>query len=99
MSGAVYAVCIVIALIMIYARAQGRSRRFGTLGVLALLLCIAVGRLNGSVAPWLAVQIPSHLDYYGLGMILVAALGVCSIVLLVLSAVAGRAVARSNGGR
>jgi hypothetical protein len=89
---------MVIALIMINARAAGRSRRLGVLGVIALFFCIVLGRLNGSVGPWLNVKYPSGIDYYGLGLIFVAALGAGSILLLVWAAAAGRRTAQARGG-
>jgi|GEM_PF-2950731 hypothetical protein len=101
LSAAVLGVCYVVSVIVVNARAEGRARVLGVLGVVVLLLGTVLGALNGSLGPYLTVVWNSRVDVYSLGSILVAVIDVGGVVLLALAAVAARRSVRYpyRGGR
>ncbi|QGN32660.1 hypothetical protein [Microlunatus sp. Gsoil 973] len=101
LSAAVLGVCYVVAVVVVNARAEGRARVLGVVGVVVLMLGTILGALNGSLGPYLTSAWRSSVDVYGVGSVVVAIIDVGGVVLLVLAAVAARRSMsyRYRGGR
>lgn len=93
LSAAVIAVCFFIALIAINARAAGRSRSFGVLGIVMLIAGTILEALTGS----LGSVYGTNTVVYGAGSIAVAVLAAAGLVLLALAVVRARSARRPRG--
>lgn len=86
--------CFVVVLLMTNVLSYGPARRLGLGGLAALLVSTVLASLNGSLGPWLTYITGSGVDLYGVGSVLVAAIGAAGLVLLARAVVVARATAR-----